>query len=323
MSVTFVSNLGRAQSLATTLKYEQSTLTDLSTQLSTTKRHTDLTDYTASEARSLINLQSSAAQKQSYLNVISSVNVTLSIYDTTLTDLEDVVMQAQSLANNNPTYDANTAMNIAIQAGNYLKSVSVDLNQDLNGRYIYSGSRFTTPPVVDLTTTTADLTSDIITDESALPAYDSQYPGDESTLKAAYNADSAMVNSSYTLDYGITSNDPAFQKTIAGLRYLQAAGNATDAATYSDYLSKAQDLLSDALPAIQSLHTTVANYQNAMTREKNAINTALDNLTTQVNNIQAVDTTEVSTEITAMETVLQASYSVTGTILKLSIVNFL
>ena len=67
---------------------------------------------------------------------------TLSIYDTTLTDLEEIASQAQSLANNNPTYGEDIALNVGTQTTSYLKSVTVDLNQEINGRYLYSGSRY-------------------------------------------------------------------------------------------------------------------------------------------------------------------------------------
>ncbi|MDD3370777.1 MAG: flagellin [Alphaproteobacteria bacterium] len=324
MSITTISDYSRTASLVSGLQSEQLKLTELSVQLSTEKKYTNLTDYSAAEARNLINMQATATQKQAYLSVISTANTTLSVYDSTLTDLESVVEQAKTLANNSSTYSETTSSNLYIQANNFLKSVTVDLNQDLNGRYLYSGTRYSQRPVEDLASLSeATLTTTIYTDDLTLPSYDTDWVEETSQSTAAYAGDRAVIDTNYEINYGITSNEPAFQKLVAGLRYLQAAGNSSDSATYAANMENAKTLLSEALPALQTLHTTVANNINALEGEQKAINTALSNLTTQIADIQQVDITQVSAEITMLEALLQASYSATGSILKLSIVNFL
>jgi len=397
-----ISNLSVQSSLTTALQGEQTQLTTLATQLSTQQKYGNLTDYNASDARSLIDLQSAATQKQAYINVINSVSNNLTVYNTTLTDLENIVTQAQALANNNPTYSATGAANLNIQATNYLRSATVDLNQQINGVYIYSGTRYNTAPVQDLSAMpTASLSSTIYTDNQTVPSYDSAstltlgvsggntitvggtvgtaqtasatvngtvysytvQPGDTldtvaaglqgvlatagiassvtgpvitltggdtlnsavatTTDAAAYVTSKATINTGDTVNYGITSNDPSMQQMVAGLRYLQAAGNATDPATYKADVAQASTLLTTALASLQSVNTSVAFNINLMTSEKSSQNSAITDLTNQVSNIQQVDVTQVSTEITALQTILQASYAVTGAIEKLSIVSYL
>jgi flagellar hook-associated protein 3 FlgL len=398
-----VSNLSIQSSLTSALQAEQASLTLLSTQLSTQQQHTNLTDYSASDARNLISLQSTATQKQAYLNVISTVSNNLSIYNTTLTDLETISTQAQALAQDNPTYDPSTASTIATQATNFLRSVTVDLNQQINGRYIYAGARYTTPPVQNLyNLDPSTLTSTIETDNTTLPGYDtdstlslgvngsaitvggavtagsgqvasatingttysytvqdSDTPTDvaaglaaaisaggvgatstgaeidvdpAATINsamattanaAAYTTDTANVDTGFSVNYGVTSNNPAMQQLIAGLRYLQAAGNATDAATYKADVDQGTTLLNNSLLALQNVNTDVASNINLMTTEKNNQNTAIANLTNQVADISQVDITQVSTEITALQTLLQASYAVTGDLERLTIVSYL
>ncbi len=325
MSVMSVSNLSIVKSLTSSLRNQQTTLSQLSVQLSTQKKFNDLTDYIPNDARTLIDLQAAATQKQAYTSVIATVSTNLSIYDTTLSDLESIVSQGQSLANNNPTYGVDIAANVAIQVENYLKSFTVDLNQTVNGRYIYSGSRYNTQPAQELSSlplSTLDTT--IYTDNLTLPPYDTEFiEGAGSTSERAYTTDQATVDDGYVVDYGITSNDPAIQKAIMGLRYLQAAGNATDAATYRTYITQASSILSSALTQMQNLHTIVANNINVMATQKEAQKAAITTLTDRVSNIQQVDATQVAAEITSLEAILQASYSATGTILKMSIVNYL
>jgi len=395
-----ISNIGRTASMVSALQNEQATLSKLSEQLSTQKRNTNLTDYTASEALNLINLQASATQKEAYMNIITSVNNNLSIYDSTLTDLENIATQAQSLANGNPNYTADLAMNMGVQATNYLKSVTVDLNQNINGRYIFSGTRYTTQPVQDLSSLPSATLSTSVVSDPLVPVYDSAatlyfsvsgqaitmngaagagqealmtvdgvtysytvlttdtptsimtafgvqltaagvpyvqagatitigggHTIDDWTVEtssaASYVTDHAKIDAGYTIDYGLTSNNSAFQKLVSGLRYLQAAGNASDAATYQTNMAQAASLLGNALTAMQTMHTTVANNMGVMTTQKEMQEKSIDNLANQVFDIQQVDITQVSAEITMLETLLQASYSATGGILKLSIISYL
>jgi len=326
MSTTTVSNLSVIQSLTAALQQQKASLATLSEQLASSKKYSNLTDYTASEARTLINLQASATQKQAYINVITTVSTNLSVYDATLTDLEEITSQARSLANNNPTYSADVALNVVTQTNSYLKSVTVDLNQELNGRCLYAGSRYDIQPVQDLSTlpsSTIPDPADVPTTDPALPSYDTEYVDSSSTSEAAYTTDRATIDSGYVVDYGMTSNNVAFQQLVAGLRYLQAAGNATDAATYSTYMNQASTMLASAMTSLQTLHTTIANNMNTMSSQKTAQEASISSLTDQVADIQQVDTTQVAVEITTLEALLQASYSATGSILNMSIVNYL
>ncbi|MFA4994264.1 MAG: hypothetical protein WC521_03060 [Bdellovibrionales bacterium] len=325
MSITSISNLSIVRNLTSALQNQQLSLSELSSQLATQKKHTDLTDYSANDARNLIDLQAAGTQCDAYISVIATASTNLSIYDTIMTDLEEIISQAQSLANNNPTYTEDIASNVLIQTNNYLKSVTVDLNQTINGRYILSGSRYNTQPVQDLSAlplSTLDTT--IYTDNLTLPSYDTEFvEGAGSTSATAYTTDRAMIDDGYIVDYGITSNDPAIQKVVMGLRYLQAAGNSTDTATYKSNMTQASTLLASGLAQIQNLHTNIANNVNVMAMEKEAQKTEISNLTDRVSNIQQVDTTEIAIKITSFQSVLQASYSATGSILKMSIVNYL
>jgi flagellin-like hook-associated protein FlgL len=404
MSITQISTASIQMVLTSQLQAEQANMAQLTSQMSTNQKYSNLTDYSPSDALNIMNLQNSSTQRQAYVGVISTVQTRLTGYDTTMTDMESVVSQAQTLAAGNPNYSASSATGIASLASNFLKSITVDLNQTIGGRYIYSGSRYETPPVTDLTTLSGSPSSTIYTDGASLPAYDTAYSASALTMatsgqtvtiggtvgtpqvatvtvgstvysytvqsgdttssiasglasalntagvtgstatgsvltvggsnaptaasanvtsSTAYATDSATIDSGYNLQYGVSSDNPAFQQLIAGLRYLQAAGNATDASTYKSNISQASTLLTTAMTALQGVHATVANNQNTLTTETAAQNAALSSLTSQLSNITQVDITQVATELNLMQTQLQASYSATGTIEKMSIVQYL
>lgn len=406
MSVSSISNASRTQTLISQLTSQSATLGDLSTQLATGHKHTNLTEYQAADASNLLNLKSAATQLDAFSTVNKTVQSRLSAYDTTLSDIESIVSQAQTLVNGSQNYSASTAGSLAATASSYLKSVTVDLNQQINGRYIYAGSRYQTAPVTDLTTLSGAPSTTILTDSASLPTYDSAYtaptlttsttastitiggtattpqkvsavvngttysytvqitdttpnavatglaavinasvPGTtatggvitvgstgtglvtaasaNTTSTTAYAVEAATIASGYNLTYGVTSDDPAFQQVIAGLRFLQAAGNSTDAATYKSNLAQASALLTSGLSAVQAVNTTVANNINILTTEAKTQSSQLNDLTTQVDDIQGVDTAQVSAEISALQTILEASYTVTGDLEKLSIASYL
>lgn len=407
MSIISTSSLSVVQLLTSQIQAQNTTLSQLSTQLATGKQYTDLTDYAPTDALNLVNLQNTATQKEAYISVIKTVQARVSGYDTTMTDMESIVAQAQSLAAGNATYNASTANNIGIMAGNFLKSVGIDLNTQIGGRYIYAGSRYNTSPVSpNLSTMTQAPSSTIYSDNQTLPVYDSgnmtltiatpantitvggtvnagvtpqtatisingtahtytlsssdttptqaaadlalqmsaftglsitasngviTVPGGNTIDSAnstttdtrAYATDSATIDAGNSLNYGVSSDNPAFQQIIAGLRFMQAAGTSGNAAAYQSDISQASTLLAAGLTALQTVHSSTAYNSNVLTNELTTQNNAITSLSTQVGGIQQVDIAQVSAEITALETQLQASYSVTGSIEKMSIVQYL
>ena len=104
--------------------------------------------------------------------------------------------------------------------------------KQIGGRYIYAGSRYTTAPVVDLTSLTNTPTSPYTVSGPTLPVYDTDYTGSGSTSTAAYSQDSVTVDQGYTVQYGVTSNATGFQQVIAGLQLMKTAAASGDATTY-------------------------------------------------------------------------------------------
>ena len=120
MSINSISNSSLQQILSSQLSTEQTNLAQLTEQLATGQQQSNLTDYSPSDALNLMNLQNSATQRQAYISVINTVQTRLTGYDNTMTDMEFVVTQAQSLANGNPSFSASEAPSIAAAANNFL-----------------------------------------------------------------------------------------------------------------------------------------------------------------------------------------------------------
>jgi flagellin-like hook-associated protein FlgL len=140
----------------------------------------------------------------------------------------------------------------------------------------------------------------------------------------AYTEDSVALDSSTSITYGVTSNNPAIQQLVAGLQFISAATQTgISAAHYQSYMAQATSLLTTALSGIQALNGTVGSNQNILATETSNQNSDITNLQNQLSSLQSVDLTTVGTEIDNLQTQLQASYSATATLTQLSLLKYL
>lgn len=126
----------------------------------------------------MLNLTSGVTQ-EAFASVATTLTPRIQVYDLSLTGIEDIASEAASIVSGNPTYNPEHSGSVATQMQGFMQQISYYLNQQVNGRYIFAGSRYNTVPVGDITTlgkpTTADATS-LAANVSANipPAYDTQ-----------------------------------------------------------------------------------------------------------------------------------------------------
>ena len=206
-----------------------------------------------------------------------------------------------------------------------MQQAVADLNQQVGDRYIYAGTRYATAPV-DLTSVLTNFSpSATLTDNTGLPAYDSQFgTATPDQIAQAWTNDSASIDTGDTLTYGVTSTQPGFQQLMAGLEFINSATQSgVSAADYQSDMSQATSLLNSALTNIQTYHAGVAAAINTVTNEQTTQNNDISTLQQQIGNIQNVDLTQVGTELNLLQTQLQASYSATATLTQESILKYL
>lgn len=323
--MTYVSTLGLQILMTNALQKEQKDLSKLNEQLASGKRNANLTDYLPLQARQLMDFQNSVTAKDAYVSGLKAVQTRLQMYDSTLSDLESIAADAKSLASQNQNYDPAKVSQIEAQVENYLKQVSNDLNQKVGHRYIYAGIRYTTQPVSDdISVLSGAPAASIYSDNLTLPDYDNAYVVSGTTTDGnAYTADTVLAGDNYSITYGISSDDPSFQRLINGLRYMYRATQTSDPLAYQSDMNQAATMLASSLQGIQGLHTTVAGNQNTIKNQISGLSDSMNTLKDQVDDIQKVDLTEVSIKITLLQTQLQASYSATAKLEQLSIVSYL
>ncbi len=184
----------------------------------------------------------------------------------------------------------------------------------------------------------------------ALPAYDTQGPitapdptgtngGAPTALTTAQTQTIAAANAQQTVStsdqtsvtYGVTSNDPSIQQLVYALQNAAAAANAVlnpstppaTTATINQFIGNAQSASQNATTGIENLRSVNADNQTAVTNEQSVQKTALTALTNQASDLESVDSATVATQLTAIQTQLDATYKVTSSILQLSILKYI
>lgn len=146
--------------------------------------------------------------------------------------------------------------------------------------------------------------------------------GGVSTSKdSAYANDQVSVDTTQKLTYGINSNQKGFQQLILGLRYAYQAFNDTD--NYAADIAQAKSLVTAGLDAIRGYHTSLSSNSATLDNIKTLHNDQIDNLKTQISNIQGVDVNAIAVKLNSFQATLQASYAATANLTSLSILKYL
>lgn len=320
-----ISTLGIQLSCTSSLGNSTSLLSSLSEQLSTGKYSLDMTDYTAANAQKLLNFTSDISQQEGFLTVIGTLSTRIQIYNSSMEGVEGIAAESYSTILSAGTYNTESVATTRTLIEEYMDQIEYYLNQKVGDRYLFAGSRYGTPPVGDIQSLPSPPTevAPYLATGNEVPAYDADYdPLDPTAAVPEANAlESATIDTTKTLTYGVTSNEDGFQQLIMGLRFAYAATN--DQANYDTYMSNARDLISTGLSNIRATHTKVTNANKTLENTKDNITAKINSLTTQVDNIEAVDVNEVAVKITILQAQLQASYSAVSNLINLSILDYM
>jgi len=320
-----ISTAGIGLACTKTLTSSQTQLSTLSEQLTTGKVSLNLSKYTSSEAQKLLNFNNEQAQQKGFLNVISSIDPRMSVYDSSLDGIEDTSSDAFTTIVAAGTYNSNSNATTQNLVQGYMDQIQYYLNQKVGDRYIYSGSRYGTEPVTDIKALPSPPTetAPYLATGDEVPAYDADYdPLNPTALVPDANIkEDASIDVTKKLTYGVTSNEDGFQQVIMGLRFAYAATN--DQTNYDTYMATARDLISKGLANVRATHTDSTNAYATLKKTKENITSNVENLSSQVDNIEAVDMNEVAVKITILQAQLQASYSAVSNMINLSILKYL
>jgi flagellar hook-associated protein 3 FlgL len=323
--MTRVSNYALSTFLQSQTLGVQQRLADLQIQASSGQKAQTYSGI-AADAHQLISLQVAQDQTAQYVKTNQSIDSRLTTMESSVSDIFKAATNFRTLLLNAENNNNAGDLSIDTEAANFRQQVANLLNVQVDGRYLFAGSRTDVKPV-DLNgwATPPNLTPPLTL---PLPTYTADYyKGDSQVM-------SATIDTSLTLNYGVTADNPAFEYLLRAANYIQSAGPTPS----QDEMDTALSLINTALGTESGnaargtlpLTQDIADIQALIGTSRSSIDQANSRhsdfqiyLTQNIANVQTVDVAQTLTQVSGYTTQLQASYMTLSQISQLSLLNYL
>ena len=340
ISVSTIGNLILNQS---TLKSNQDKFNTLQYRLATGNKFLDLKDYGTDSGR-IVDLRLEISSRASYTRAIDLAELTTKAYEGALEAMSNTMQELLNAADPLSTQGTNWAADNQVIANNLLLEMQTNLNLEIGGRFIFAGTNYTSEPVVEMRNLSVYTTNDLpptaantIETANTVPehlidsggantteSYHTSFGGAGTINENAWTELTVTVADNQTVDYGISATESAFQNAVEALLRFKSATQAglTEAQRVS-FLTTARAAADTARTQIRQLQSQNGVAQNQFQNAKelhvsfsNVSQIALDELT-------VTDTAQAATEMSALQSLMQASFATISRQASLSLVNFL
>ena len=290
-----------------------------------------------------MDLKKEIEARESYVRSIDLTEGIATSYDNVLGRLTEVADEVLKAAETQDPSDANYRTDTEVIADNLLLEIEANLNLRIGDRFVFAGTRFDEPPVIDMRNLALYDATDIgvananesdpqipeFTVQSGgasiTQSYHAQFSGAGTNDAASYNQTSVTVNDNQRIDYGITATDPAFQRLIDSVMRMKSAvaqtGLSTDerASLLGEARSQAEQARTD-LRQLQSRNGTILNqFERTKELHENFANISQ----TTLDEIEGADTAEAAVQISTLQSQLQASFTTIARRAQLTLTSFL
>jgi flagellar hook-associated protein 3 FlgL len=259
----------------------------------------------STDASRLLSLEGAHARVEQYANGNTLISSRLQTMETSVAQIYDAGASLKTLLVNALNNENASLLALSSQAQSTLGQVASLLNNKVDGRYLFAGSRTDTAPV-DLTQLPANYV--VPTSDGDSVGY---YQGD--SFKFAVQADD-----NFSVTYGVTADEAGFEKLIRALD-LVVKSPPTDRTA----LDHALAVLNEALDEIPDIRTRIGSSMSSID-QVNKRHTDVQTYTEQtISDIQNVDVALVMTKLNSDSVSLQASYMSINTLSQLNLMNYL
>jgi flagellar hook-associated protein 3 FlgL len=338
MTLLGISFLGQTTSQTNRLKDLNQTLADLERQISSGKKYETLSGFGGVTAQSVQQVRVDRNSVTAYLSNITTVNNRINQMDAAMTSAQKTTQQVIDAIKSSLQTSSDDVSSIVTLAKNALSFVQDLANLNIDGRYLFAGSDTTSAPVTDPAQVNATMQTEVAnwlngTNSNAqfqanVDAFSGAQLGMNPALTASGSV-TARIDQSTNIDYTVKADTDGFQQMIRALGLmanLQVPNGSTDVPTVAqlnDMMNKVASIAQNGIDQMQSAQSqlgTKAALISSIEDDHTKDAATLDNL---ISTTEGTDTTEAVTKLQALQTQLQASYNVTATLSKLSLVNFL
>jgi flagellar hook-associated protein 3 FlgL len=258
------------------------------------------------DAQNFLNLRSQYTSIASQTTNAKNASFKLNNISSALSNISSVITSARtnlSTTISNLGTSTSSAESIATELKSYLDQIVGSINTQYAGKYVFGGSRNDSLPI-DVDDVDYTSTIDIDTPSTAY------YQGNT-------DIESVQVNDTLSISYGLTADNPAFEKLIRSLK--AAIANPTDSAT----LNKAYNLLSKAADGVGELSSITLTRSQLLENQIGVNEQTLDYINTNLSELTDADLTTVSVQLSSQKTQIDATYSSLANLLKLRLTDYL
>lgn len=342
--MTYISNLALWAPLRQSTQNIQNQLSIVTGETSS-GLYADLANHLGARTGSLISLRNQIDQLTSYQNSNTVASTRLS---TTSTALSSLIQQAQTLSS---AVTSSTGVGgnstLATQGSGALQNLISTLNTNSGDAYIFGGVNSQTQPIANysqgspaqqaiVNSFQTYLTTNGLTASTLTAAQMNTYlQGPFATLFSGSNWTSnwssassqtiqSNLNGTETLTTSVSANSSAFQQLAQGYSMLtEFAGLNLSADAQNSLKTNANSLINSAVSGLTNLNASVGAAQTEVDTVNTNLTSLSDIITQNVANLDEVDPTTLSTQLSALQTQLQVSYQLTNTLKNLTLANYL
>lgn len=321
-------NQSTTQLVANTMENKRR-LADLSNQLTTGLKVSKPSD--SADAGTISRYQQQVAKSDSYINTISQAKSFLEFQDNVMSSANEILIRAKELAQQgaNETLSGTSREQIAQEVYQLRDQMANLANSSYQGRYVYSGTDDKTPPYNETTYTEPASGS-----QNVKYDFDAQ-PGRQ-VSKTVQITDQIKVSLNTPADKLFGTSLEALERlsrALGGYKTLPASGapdgtggaytqpddlhqQTADIKTCIDMLNTARD--TQIIQERVTLGGRLKRLETGSALLDLTKNTAKEVLS----RIQDADETETAANLQQAQTALQASYSITAKVLRLTILDY-
>lgn len=251
----------------------------------------------------ILSTKESQTQLASFSKNLTTMESHLKAVETSLQSMQSILTEATSLATlalNENTPEDRAAL--AATAEGLAKNLDALMNQQFQGKYIFSGQA-TNVPVTSGTSPQV---------YAGMPATTDYYEGDTEKL-------TTIVSEGTVLAYGITGDNQGFADLKAGIEALWYGLENDNEAS----LKGATDLIKNAQTNFGSMLGNVGGEMKQVDILQEQNQNTEDFLAEQLQELQGVDSSQAISDLKANEAVLEANLMLISRMNKVSLIDFL
>jgi flagellar hook-associated protein 3 FlgL len=135
---------------------------------------------------------------------------------------------------------------------------------------------------------------------------------------------SSTIAPGETIDTGTNANQPAFQQLAQAYAMLtEFGGTSLSQAAQQAVASTASSLITSGISSVIQTEAVVGESQSQITDANNSMSSQMTILQTQIGNLDDVNSYQVATEVSTLQTQLQTAYQLTAQLQQLSLAKYL